>query len=306
MTDQAKGLLLTTLGVAFISPDSLFIRLIDAPALTTTFWRALPAGVMIFLFLTVASRGNPWPAFRALGRPGIAYAVIFSFASLLFVTAVSLTAVANAVFILSTAPVYAAVISRIFLREPIRFRTVVTVVLCMVGVGIIVSGSVHSGVGNPLGDLCAVGTALCLAISFTIARHARKTSMVPAVVLSYALTTLALLPFARPTTLDGTDWLFIAALGGVCVPIATSLISTGPRYITPAEVSTLLLLEAVLAPLLVWMFLGENPGPRALGGGALVLAVLLVANLLAIREARRRLALHRTMPAPAPPPGEGA
>ena len=47
MTDQAWGLMLTVLGVLFVVPDSLFVRLIDAPALTIAFWRLTLAGGMI-------------------------------------------------------------------------------------------------------------------------------------------------------------------------------------------------------------------------------------------------------------------
>lgn len=44
MSDQAKGLLITCLGVLFVVPDSLFVRLIDAEALTIAFWRLFLAG----------------------------------------------------------------------------------------------------------------------------------------------------------------------------------------------------------------------------------------------------------------------
>ena len=45
--DQAKGLLLTAIGVLAIVPDSILIRLIQADILTITFWRALIPGILI-------------------------------------------------------------------------------------------------------------------------------------------------------------------------------------------------------------------------------------------------------------------
>ena len=45
--DQAKGLLLTAVGVLAIVPDSILIRLIQANILTITFWRALIPGILI-------------------------------------------------------------------------------------------------------------------------------------------------------------------------------------------------------------------------------------------------------------------
>ncbi|WP_300033561.1 hypothetical protein [uncultured Roseobacter sp.] len=44
MTDQMKGLLITLAGVLLVVPDALFVRLIDADALTIAFWRQLLAG----------------------------------------------------------------------------------------------------------------------------------------------------------------------------------------------------------------------------------------------------------------------
>ena len=39
MTERSKGLLITFLGVLFVVPDSLFVRLIDSDPMTTAFWR---------------------------------------------------------------------------------------------------------------------------------------------------------------------------------------------------------------------------------------------------------------------------
>ena len=61
----------------------------------------------------------------------------------------------------------------------------------------------------------------------------------------------------------------------------------GPRYLSSAEVALLILLESVLAPLLVWAVVGEDPGRWALVGGAVVIGALLVSNLIALRRRRR-------------------
>ena len=62
----------------------------------------------------------------------------------------------------------------------------------------------------------------------------------------------------------------------------------GPRYIPSAEVALLLLLESVLAPLLMWVAMGEVPGGWTLTGGAVVLGALALSNWSAMRASRRR------------------
>ena len=51
MGDQSKGLLITAIGVLFVVPDSLFVRLIIAEPLVTTFWRSMVAGLLILLIV---------------------------------------------------------------------------------------------------------------------------------------------------------------------------------------------------------------------------------------------------------------
>ena len=67
-----------------------------------------------------------------------------------------------------------------------------------------------------------------------------------------------------------------------------ALLAIGPRFITSAEVSLLILLESILAPLLAWAVIDEHPGAYALAGGAIVVGALLVSNLVALRRNRIR------------------
>lgn len=287
MSDHAKGLLITALGVLAIVPDTLLIRLIDAPHMTVVFWRASLAAAVILTGVLLVHRGATPRVLRGLGRGGAVYAALVGTANVLFVLAVQLTTVANAVFILTVSPVFAALISRVVLGERLSLRMAVTIALSILAVGVIARGSLALGGEALLGDLCALGAAFGLAGALTAARASRHVSMVPAAGVAYVLTTLVALPFAAPLALAGDAWVYALILGGICVPLGTSLMALGPRYIPSAEVSLLLLLEAVFAPVLVWAVLGEDPGETTLAGGAMLIAVLAVSNLVALRRAGR-------------------
>ena len=109
MSDQVKGLLITFLGVLFVVPDSLFVRLIDADALTIAFWRLLLAGGMSALWILATKGIKPFRAVLATGRYGLIYMLGVGGSGVLFVVAVSLTSIANVVFIIASLPVFAAV-----------------------------------------------------------------------------------------------------------------------------------------------------------------------------------------------------
>ena len=287
MTDQMKGVLMTTIGVLAIVPDSLLIRMIDAEIPVIAFWRSGFAGVVLLATVLLIYRRNAVGVVVRLRWSGAIYTVLMACATLLFVVAIEMTSVASTVFIVSTAPVFSAIISRLFLGERITGRMVWTIILSLVGVGVIAFGSVGEPAGQIFGKLAALGVALCLSASYTAARSARPFSMVPAAALSQLVLATTLLVFVEPWGLDGTSWIYAVLLGGFLVPLGAGLLAVGPRYITAAEVSLLLLLEAALAPVLVWLVLGEVPTAWVLAGGVFLLTVLAVSNWAGFREARQ-------------------
>ena len=51
MSEHLRGLLITTLGVLLVVPDSLFVRLISAEPMVIAFWRSLISGVFVFFIV---------------------------------------------------------------------------------------------------------------------------------------------------------------------------------------------------------------------------------------------------------------
>ncbi len=103
---------------------------------------------------------------------------------------------------------------------------------------------------------------------------------------------LVLLPFTEPLSVPAAQVPRVCAHGLFILGSAV-LLALGPRYISSAEVGLLVLLETALAPLLVWLVVGERPGAYALAGGAIVLGALLISNLLALRREVRSRSSHR-------------
>ena len=101
-------------------------------------------------------------------------------------------------------------------------------------------------------------------------------SSVPAVAIGGFLSALYAFPFADSLALTAEQWWYTILLAGILLPIAFSLMYVGPRYIPAAEVSLLLLLEAVLSPFLVWLVIGENPGSATLIGGTIIVVALAI------------------------------
>jgi drug/metabolite transporter (DMT)-like permease len=157
----------------------------------------------------------------------------------------------------------------------------------MIGIAIIAYGSGETEAGSLVGDLVALAVALVFAVALTTARRLKAASMVPAIPIGYFGAAVVLYFVSEPMSVPADDWGYVALHGGVFIAGATAFISLGPRYLPSAEVALLILLESVLAPILVWAVLGENPGRWALAGGALVLGALAVSNAVALASRRR-------------------
>ena len=285
MTDHLKGLFLTTLGVLFVVPDSLFVRLIQAEPMVTAFWRGMGSGLIILVVLLAVQGLSGIRAVLRTGWPGVIYMVLIGCTTPGFVLAITHTSVANVVFIFASMPIFASIFARIFLGEPISLRMVATMAVVMLGLGIIAYGSGESELASWKGDAWAVFVCAAYAAALTAVRKVKHVSMIPAIPIAYIGAALVILPFSAPMQPVATQWHLLFGHGAF-IAIATCFLTLGPRYISSAEVSLLILLESVLAPILVWAVIGEDPGPWALVGGVVVIGALVVSNAVVLMRRR--------------------
>ncbi|MFY0693121.1 MAG: DMT family transporter [Paracoccaceae bacterium] len=290
MSDHAKGLILTTLGVLLVVPDSLFVRLITAEPMVTAFWRSLIAGSLVLVVLLIFQGLEGFRAIFKTGWPGFIYTALIGTTAPAFVLAVTNTSVANVVFIFASMPVFAALFSRIFLGELIQSRMVLTMAAVIFGLGIIVLGSNETQTASWKGDIWAVYVSAAFAAALTAVRKVRASSMIPAIPFAYIGAALLLGLFVSPAEAFSLQWPFFLGHGAF-IGAGSCLLALGPRFISSAEVSLLVILESVLAPILVWFVMGEDPGPWTLIGGAIIISALLISNAydLAKRRLRQRI-----------------
>ncbi|MGB1446398.1 MAG: DMT family transporter [Arenicellales bacterium] len=286
---QMKGVLLCLCGIVLLSPDSLLLRLIGADLWTLAFWRGgLSAVGLAVAVLLMEGRQPGQQQLLRLTRQGVVVAVSFAIANLAFIFSIQNTAVANTLVIMSLSPLFAALLSYFFFREPISTGTWLAAVAIFLGLTMVFYGSLATG--GVVGDLAALVTSLCVAISLVLMREHRDISMVPALAWSSGLACLAALPFALPASLSGTALILMLVLGLIVLPASLTMIGLAPRYLPAPEVSLILRLEALLAPLWVWLVLGEVPSRQTLIGGGIILATLICLSLYTIRMQRGRTA----------------
>lgn len=287
-SDHLKGLAITTAGVLVLTPDSLLIRLIETDTWTLLFWRGVLSFAGLFAIALVRYGGETRARFAAVGAMGMWAALAFTGSSLFFVTAIKTTAVANALVIVSATPLFAALFSRVFLKEPVPARTWVAMVIGIAAIGYIVGAEASGGFqnGSMLGNLAAVGCAACMGMALTLMRKARGDNALQVVTLAGIMMAIVALAPSTPLSIRAEDIGYLVVLCLVVVPGAFVMTTIGPRYLPAPEVGLIFLLETVLGPFWVWLVLSEQPPEAAFIGGGVLIATLVVHAWLGLRASR--------------------
>jgi drug/metabolite transporter (DMT)-like permease len=234
--------------------------------------RALFALLGLLAYVAVAEHGGVLPAFRAIGRPGIAVAALLAVSSGSFIVALNHSSVANVLFMQALAPVLAAGFGML-VGEPVSRRTWFAMVVAIGGVVLMVGGP---GRPHALGFGLSVVMTTSFAGLLVITRHRRDVSMAPATFLSQLLVLVCAVPFAHPGQVGSRDLVLLSSLGIGQIGLGFVFFTIGGRLIPAAEVALITLLEVVLGPLWVWLVLSERPGVATLLGGVVVLAAVAI------------------------------
>ena len=283
LSSHLKGLLITASGVLIISPDGLLTRLILTDHWNMIFWRALLVSFGMWLMVSLINPNRVWQQYRTVPGPGLLIVAAYSLGTISFVFAITHTSVANTLIILSSTPLFAALISRFLLNEKIQPRTMIAILLVAIGIGVIASGSAAEQDGL-LGDLAAILGSFFLACGLSFVRRFPHISTFSAISCSGLLTALLVLPLASPLMISQSDFGYLLVMGLYVVPVGTALMYVGPRYIPAAEVGLLLLMESILGPIWVWLVFTEQPGVNTLVGGAIVLSTVVINTIWALNR----------------------
>lgn len=273
-TPRAIGILLVVLSAFVFSLGGIFTKGVHAGAWDIIFWRGLFGTG--FTLLYVWWRGSFNSDFFKIGKSGWAAAVVGASATAAYIPAFKLTTIANVSLIYAATPMISALLAWWWIGERAGKAVLLASVVSMLGVFIIVGGSV--GGLHLAGDLLACYMVLAMGVGFVIYRSYPNT---PAAAPS-ALSSILLMPFAlalgSPFTSSFSDVLVMIAFG-LTFAIASITLSEGTKRLPAAEASLLSVLEVVFAPILAWAFFVEIPALATFVGGALILASVLATQI---------------------------
>ena len=280
MNNLGSGLMLALAGALLLTPDTLLMRLSELDGGAMLAWRACLAG-LVFLSIGLIARFKEEKGNRArVSSFGFWSLVICQIGNAsFFAFGIALAPVAVVLLAVATVPVIAAFLGYFLLGELADRRVWVTIVLVFSGILMSVAGDIERGMNiefeTLLGACCGLAVAISLAFNFVIIRKNKTVPFELAIGLGALIagcTAFYLWPVAW--RVRGASLIYISLTGLIILPVSFFLLSKASRLTSAANVSMIMLLEAVLGPLWVWLGIKETPNSLTLLGGVLVVGAL--------------------------------
>ena len=280
-----RGILLMLAAGTTMSLNGFLFRLIESAAdFQVIFWRGITLSATFLVLNAIRNRGRVATAFRTAGLVGFIAGAILGFGNIFFALSVLNTTVANAHFILAASPFLAAILARVLLSEPVHRFTVVAMTAALAGVGIMVLEGL--GAGRFYGNLMAVGTLVMHAGFVVSLRYGRQLDLSPAIFVAGLVGPTVAVGLGTDLAVSWNDFIVCAAMGMGAMTFGFLFFTAGARHVPAAQVALLSMAEVVLAPVWVWIGMGETPTGLALIGGAFVLVAIMSQALFGMRRAR--------------------
>jgi DME family drug/metabolite transporter len=256
---------------------ALIIRFLgDAGTWQVLFYRSLGMIPVLVFVIWRRSDGKLLPRIRRAGLPGIIGGTGLAFAFAGAIYAIQATSVANAVLLFAAAPLMTAVLAWAILKEPVRPATWVAIGLASIGVFMMVRVGLTIGTG--WGSIAALLSASGFA-AFTITlRWGRLSDMLPAVLIGGVMSVLAAATIVAirgdSLALPISSVALAMLMGAILLGVGMAIYTAGSRAVDAAQLGLLTLAEVMLAPIWVWIFLGEDASKDTLIGGAILLVAI--------------------------------
>jgi drug/metabolite transporter (DMT)-like permease len=272
----ALALVVSVLAVSWAGP---LVRFTDAPALVVAAWRLIIS--VLFIAAVLVVRREPMPR---LGRGEWALAVtagVFLAAHFWsWIASLDLTTISSSAVLVSSQPVFVALLSGALLGEAATRRQWLGIVVAVAGAGVIAWGDLGTGRDAIIGDMLALAGALFVSVYYVAGRRLRLRvdlwwyiGIIYGIAAAVLLAAALVAPGVSLTGYATRDWLVFVALAAGPMMLGHTGVNYALRYVRAYVANLAVLGEPIGATLIAWLLpaIAEVPGPQTLIGGVLIL-----------------------------------
>ncbi|MDZ7800242.1 MAG: DMT family transporter [Trueperaceae bacterium] len=268
------ALVLATAVVA-ISFAAIFARLAEAPGVVVAFWRMTFATLLLAPLARRGLRRTP-PTATTL-RPAALAGLLLGIHFATWLSSLAYTTVAASVTLVTTAPIWVALIEWVQGRRPHR-GVLIGLATAVAGGVVIGLGDLRGGAAPLLGDALALVGAISVAGYYLLGRHAQRAGLSTGAYagVAYGVAALVLVPVpylfdAAYLAWPAATWVWIVLMAVAPQLVGHTGLNWANRHVDPTLVATATLLEPVGAGVLAWLVFAEAPGPGVVAGAPVVL-----------------------------------
>tara|TARA_B100002052_G_scaffold293863_1_gene317697 strand:- start:851 stop:1702 length:852 start_codon:yes stop_codon:yes gene_type:complete len=240
------------------------------------FYRCLSLALFVAAVTLIRYRRSTLTVLRMGGLKTLMSGALLSGAMLCNVVALKYTTVAVAVFVMAAAPILAALLGRLFLGEEVRARVWISIVLAILGIGIMVGGRLQ--IGDTVGVAVAILGIVFFGVYAVSLRVGKNVDMTPAVFYGGAIGTAVSFSVSIGTgvglAIPWIEAMWCTLLGVVQLGLGSVLFALAAQGVPAVQLTLFALGEPLLAPVWVWLMLGDVPTMTTLLGGAVLFAAL--------------------------------
>lgn len=282
-----QALVITSLGVLLISLESLFIKLTSIQPLVFSFY----IGIFMFLSLNFILLTKKKTKIIQCYQNKFSIILICGFllgvSNIFFISAIKTTTVANTVMIIASAPLFSALYSYLFYKEKSEKNIFIASFFIFLGLIVIFSSQLSGG--NLVGNIYALICTNLFALGFVILARYKEINRLTITASAGICSAIVSFIFINSYAIN-TNALLILLLAGVLIsPLARVLIGNGTKSLPASEVSLLMIIETIMAPIWVWLVLKEIPASSTFIGGAIILTTLVFNSLYVLKTNKQRV-----------------
>ena len=272
---KIPGYILCLLGGFFLSWGGLIIRSFE----TQDMWQILLIRSFFFvitliIFLVLTYGKNTTEIVKRSGFPAIVAGLFLSLSFVAYIAAMSMTTVANVVFIISTQTIFLAIFGYLFLKEKISLKGFIAIFLALIGMIVMVGNSINQG--TLLGNVISFAIPINFTILVMIIRKFPELDMIPAIFYSGIFSGIYGLFLSSSLTFSMNDIIMGFLLGVPQLAFGFICVTIGTKTTQAVTVGLLMLLETIFAPIWVWIFLNEVPPSSVLIGGLIIISAVVL------------------------------
>lgn len=281
----AHALALTVIGVVLMSFESLLIKMTSVPAQSISFYFGLFMFTSTNMILLWKTKKGILTIYRTEYQAIILSALFMGSSNYFFILAIKNTSVASAVFILSTAPLISAIIGFVLFRTKVPLRLFVATFFVFIGLSLIVYNDWDGG--NMRGNFYALLCVLSFSSLFSVLERYKEVSRLACIGAGGLMASLLAFLTVSIVIPDAYSLGIIFFMGFILTPISRVLIGVGTKVLPSVDVTLLTIIETVLAPIWVWLFLAEAMMFTTLAGGAIIIVTLIIYTKMANGASKR-------------------